>query len=316
MTRALGLLVLAFLIACGGTSFPQHTGYKKPKSKPWEKPKVLKLEKSAAKADVDLDYARFKRAKWLAVDLPGPGVLTVQIEVTPSSGSGGVTDEGEELDLDVGFEIVDGTSFAILAASNLETDDANQLKKELTATQKLADGTESKTLPDGRYLIHLYLQGRLDAADVDVKVSYERSELPRITEFPNNVTFVGPLAAIPPLDDSPEQVVVKPKKRGVTRVTTDKPKDKDKDKDDGGGAGAVMAEISDTQPEGSGGTMITIAAGTGDGLENGLKGSVRGVRNSSFTLSGCGAATCRAKVKAAIEDVRSAGAVVIKLKAP
>jgi hypothetical protein len=62
--------------------------------------------------------------------------------------------------------------------------------------------------------------------------------------------------------------------------------------------------------------MITIAAGTSDGLENGLAGSVRGVRNSSFKLTGCGSATCRAKVKAAIDDVRSSGAVVIKLKGP
>ncbi len=97
----------------------------------------------------------------------------------------------------------------------------------------------------------------------------------------------------------------------------DKPRDKDKPKDkDTGGAGSVMAEISDTQPDGGGGTLITIGGGTADGLENGLSGSVRGVRGSSFKLSGCGAATCRAKVKAAIDDVRAAGAVVIKLKAP
>jgi hypothetical protein len=75
-----------------------------------------------------------------------------------------------------------------------------------------------------------------------------------------------------------------------------------------------MAEISDIQPDASGGTKITIAGGTADGLENGLKGSVKGVRNSSFTLSGCGASTCRATVKAAIDDVRSAGGVIIKLK--
>jgi hypothetical protein len=309
MTRALGLGLLTFglslLVACGGAQIPSHNGYKGKKPKPWEKPKVLKLDKNEAKSGFDLDYAKLKRARWLAVDLPGPGTLTAFLDVSPSSGSGGTTEEGEELDIDVGFEILDGTSFNVIAASNLETDDAHELKKELKA----------KELTEGRYLVHVYLQGRLDAADVDVKLTFERGEQKWKSDFPNQVAFVGPLAAIPPLDDAPEQVAVKKKTR-VTRVTSDKPKDKDKPDDDKGGGGAVMAEISDTQPEGSGGTMITIAAGTGDGLENGLSGSVKGVRNSSFKLSGCGASTCRAKVKAAIDDVRSAGAVVIKLKAP
>ncbi|HUQ04376.1 MAG TPA: hypothetical protein VM261_17875 [Kofleriaceae bacterium] len=310
MTRALGLvfltLGLTFCVACGGAQIPSHNGYKGKKPRPWEKAKVLKLDKNEAKADVDLDYAKLKRAKWLAVDLPGPGTLTAQIEVSPSSGSGGTTEEGEELDIDVGFELLDGNSFNILAASNLESDDAHELKKELKA----------KELTEGRYLIHVYLQGRLDAADIDVKVNFERGQVAWKSDFPNQVAFVGPLAAIPPLDDAPEQVAVKKKTR-VTRVTSDKPKDKDKPDDDkSSGGGAVMAEISDTQPEGSGGTIITIAAGTGDGLENGLSGSVKGVRNSGFKLSGCGASTCRAKVKAAIDDVRSAGAVIVKLKAP
>jgi hypothetical protein len=304
MTRALGLFLLTLLVACGGAQIPSHNGYKGKKPRPWEKPKVLKLDKNAAKAGVDLDYAKLKRARWFAVDLPGPGTLTAMMEVTPSSGSGGTTEEGEELDIDVGFEILDGTSWNVLAASNLESDDAHELKKELKV----------KDLVEGRYLLHVYLQGRLDAADVDLKVNFERGEVAWKSDFPNQVAFVGPLAAIPPLDDAPEQVAVKKKTR-VTRVTSDKPKDKDKPEDKGGG-GAVMADISDTQPEGGGGTIITIAAGTGDGLENGLSGSVKGVRNSSFKLSGCGASTCRAKVKAAIDDVRSAGAVIVKLKAP
>ncbi len=311
MTRVLVLLVLAmtFGFGCGGAQVPTHSGYKGKKPRPWDKPKVLKLEKNAAKADVDLDYARFKRARWLAVDLSGPGTLEVQIEVTPGSGGGGGGEddgegEGEEQDMDVGFEILDGTSWNVLARSNLEADDAHELKKQHRLTE----------LPEGRYFIHLYLQGRLDSADIDVKVSFARGELAWKSDFPNQVAFVDSLAAIPPIDDAPAPVVAK-KRTGVTRVTTDKVKDKDKDKDTGGGGGgAVMAEISDIQTDASGGTKITIAGGTGDGLENGLSGSVKGVRNSSFRLSGCGPSTCRALVKAPAEDVRGAAGVIIKLK--
>ncbi|KAB2897779.1 MAG: hypothetical protein F9K40_12305 [Kofleriaceae bacterium] len=297
--------MLGFLLpaaaGCGGTQVPQHSGYKKPKSKPWEKPKVLKLEENAAKAGFDLDYARYKRARWLAVDLPGPGTLDVQMEVTPSSGSGGQTEEGEELDIDVGLEIVDGTSWNVLAKSDLEADDAHELKKQRTL----------KELPEGRYLVHVYLQGRLDAADVDVKVGFARGAATWKSDFPNQVAFVGPLAAIPPLDDSPEE-------KKPTRPTGPRPPRPPKppttpDPPPGGG-GAIMAEISDIQPDASGGTIITIAGGTADGLENGLKGNIKGVRNSSFSLSGCSASTCRATVKAAIDDVRGSAGVIIKLK--
>ncbi len=310
MTRALGtscLVVLACLAAClaacGGTQVPTHNGYKGKKPKPWEKAKVLKLEKGAAKADLDLDYARFKRAKWLAIDTPGPGTLDVQLDVTPGSGGGGGDEDSEEdVDMDVAFEILDGSSWNVLAKSDLEADDAHELKKQRTL----------KELPEGRYLIHVYLQGRLDTADVDVKVDFKRGEVAWKSDFPNQVAFADSLAAVPVFDDSPEDK--KPPRpptgprppRPPRPPTTPVPPT-------GGGGGSIVAEISDTQPDGSG-TKITIGGGTADGLENGLKGSVKGVRNSSFTLSGCGASTCRATVKAPIEDVRAAGAVTIKLK--
>ena len=297
------MLLLTLLVACGGTQVPTHSGYKGKKPRPWEKPKVLKLEKNAAKFDVDLDYARFKRARWLAVDLPGPGSLQVDLDVTARGGGGGTSDEGEELDLDVGAELLDGVSWNVLARSNLETDDAHDLKKTL----KAAD------LPEGRYYIHLYLQGRLDAADVEVKVAFARGALPWKSDFPNQVAFVDVLPAIPPLDDAPEPT----KKPRITRVTTtrtDKPRKDPKEPEPTGAGGLVMAEISNVEPDAGGGTLVTIGAGTADGLENGLSGSIKGVRNSSFRLSGCSPATCRAKVKAPIDDVRGAAGVTIKLK--
>jgi hypothetical protein len=306
MTRAPGTcwVVLAFAVAaCGGTQVPQHSGYKKPKSKPWEKPKVLKLDKNAAKTGVDLDYARYKRARWLAVDLPGPGTLEVALAVTPSSGGGGKTEEGEELDLDVGFEILDAATFNVLARSDPDADDANELKKQRTLTD----------LTEGRYLIHLYLQGRLDAADVDVKIGFKRGEIPWKSDFPNQVAWIDRLAAIPPLDDAPEEKKP-PKPPRPPGGGGPRPPKPPPDPPPGSGGGSIMAEISDIQPDASGGTKITIAGGTADGLENGLKGSVKGVRNSGFSLSGCSASTCRAVVKAAIDDVRGASGVLIKLK--
>jgi hypothetical protein len=292
------------LAACGGTKVPTHPGYKSVKAKPWEKPKVLKLEKNAAKAETDLDYARYKRAKWFAVDLPGPGSLAVQIEVTPGgpgSGGGGEEDEeGEELDMDVGLEIVDGTSFNVLAKSDLEADDAHELKKQRMLRE----------LPEGRYLIHVYLQGRLDTADVELKIEFARGELAWQSDFPNQVAFADTLPAVPPLDDTPEAEKPRPRPSGPRPPRgpgTPPPPPPPT-------GGTIMAEISDVQPEGSG-TKITIAGGTSDGLENGLSGSIKGVRNSSFKLSGCGPSTCRATVKAPPDDVRGAAGVMIKLKA-
>ena len=296
----LPFVAVAFAVGCGGTKVPEHPGYKSAKAKPWEKPKVLKLEKNAAKAEVDLDYARFKRAKWFAVDLPGPGTLDVLMEVTPGGPGGGgeESEEGEELDMDVGFEIIDGKSFAVLSPKEGESDDSNELKKQRTL----------KELPEGRYLIHVYLTSRLDTADVELKLAFARGELPWISDFPNQVAWVDTLPAVPPLDDAPEAVV---KKKKVTRVRTTTATTPTPEPDAGGGS--VMAEVSDVQPDGSG-TKITIAGGTSDGLENGLSGSITGVRNSKFKLSGCGPATCRATVKASPEDVRGASGVIIRLK--
>ncbi len=296
------LFVVMLAAACGGTKVPEHPGYKSKKAQPWTKAKVLKLEKNAAKAEADLDYARYKRARWYAVDLPGPGSLDVQMEVTPGGpGGGGDDEDSEEQDMDVALEILDGTSFNVLAKSDLEAEDAHELKKQRTL----------KELPEGRYLIHVYLQGRLDTADVELKIAFARGELPWKSDFPNQVAFVDDLAAVPPLDDTPEVEKPRPRPRPVGPRPPREPKPDEPPPPSG--AGSVVAEISDVQASGSG-SIITIAGGISDGLENGLSGSITGVRNSGFKLSGCGPSTCRATVKAAPEDVRGASGVKIKLK--
>jgi hypothetical protein len=302
MMRAGVVIITLVLVACGGgVKVPQHAGQK---GKPWNKPKVLKLEKNSAKAETDLDYARMKRAKWYAVDVPRYGKLNIDMEVTPGGEANVATEdeseEGEELDMDVAIEILHGESFAVLAKSDLESDDAHNLKKQLTL----------KDADEGRYLIHVYLQGRLDSADVELKLGFEPGLKPHASDFPNGVDWVPALAAVPPVDDTPE-VIAKKKVRRIktpTRTTVEKePEDDDK-------GGAIMAEISDVQASGDN-TTITIAGGTGDGLANGMRGSVKGMkRNGGFKLSGCGASTCRATIKAPVDDVRGNSNVIIQLK--
>ena len=72
----------------------------------------------------------------------------------------------------------------------------------------------------------------------------------------------------------------------------------------------LVASITNVDPDPAG-ARITIAAGTADGVENGMRGSVLGVKGSSFTLSGCTAQKCNATVKAAVDDVRNSGEVKI-----
>jgi len=75
----------------------------------------------------------------------------------------------------------------------------------------------------------------------------------------------------------------------------------------------LAAAITNVDPDPAG-ARITIAAGTADGVDNGMSGKVTGVKNSSFRTSGCTAQRCNAVVKAAVDDVRSSGEVVIQRK--
>ena len=59
--------------------------------------------------------------------------------------------------MDVAIELLD-PAFAVIAKSDLESDDAHSLKKQL----------KQASLKQGKYLVHLYLQGRLDAAEVEL----------------------------------------------------------------------------------------------------------------------------------------------------
>lgn len=294
------------LAACGGVKVPQHSGYKGKNPKPWEKAKEIKLGPDAkAKIYAELDYATYKRARWFAVQLPGPGDLSVELDVVPTGGAAPTEDDDEAQDLDVGIELLD-PAFQVVAKSDLESEDAHSLKKTLTRKQ----------LEAGRYLIHVYLHDRLDAADVELKLGFTRGAAVWKSDFPRQVEFVPALAAVSPVDDAPK-ARKPPKGGGGSAKPKPAPETAPAEAKGGSGGGkAVVAEITDTRPDPSGGVRIVIRAGTGDGMSDGFKGSVDGVAGSSFTLSGCTATTCRAVIRATIDAVRTQGrgTVTIRLK--
>ncbi len=290
----LWFVTVVVLAACGGVQVPQHNGYKGKNPEPWKKAKELKLAqkdgKYTGKLEDSLDYATFKRARWYKVTLPGSGKLDLDLEITPGT-------DAEEMD--VAFEVL-SPSYEVLARSDVDSDDANEQKKQ-------------KSLPDlaeGVYLVHLYLQGRLDSADVELKATFTRGELPWKSDFPNQVAYVGDLAAVPPLDDSP--IKAPPPKKPPTGPRPPKPPKEVEEPVDPSAPKPVVTSITNIEPAGSS-IRITIGAGTVHGVADGWRGSIIGVKGSSFTVSGCGGVTCQATVRVSADQ---AAGKRVTLKAP
>jgi hypothetical protein len=173
--------------ACGGPKVPTHSGYKTDTAKPWKKPKALALdEKLEVKTSGELSYRDHKRARWYSLELPANGELTLKLDITPPGES-----VNEEFDL--AMEVLD-PGFRVISKSDLEESDAGELAKSRT----LVD------LAPGKYLIHLYLQGRMDSADFELRASFKRTAAAEVrTSFPSDVEFIQPLALVPPKDDTP-----------------------------------------------------------------------------------------------------------------
>lgn len=305
MRGTLVVLALALAVGCGGKQVPQHTGYKGKKPTPWTKAKPIELdEEYKAKVSGELDYGEFKRAKWYSLTLPGPGSVDFNFEFVPG------TDE----DMDVAFEVLDPNN-KVLVRADAESEDVNEQKKQ----RKLED------LPEGRYLIHVYLQGRLDTADFDLKLQFARGTAVWKSDFPNQVPYPDELPAVPPFDDTPSSAPPPrcgvpgkpkcPKRCGTPGAQPCKPPPPQETCGVPGKPACklppISASITNVDPDPAG-ARITIAAGTGDDVANGMKGSVKGVKGSSFTLGNCTATRCTATVKAAVDDVRGSGEVVIK----
>ena len=276
--------------ACGGPKVPVHNGYKSEKAKPWKKPKPLALDdKGEAKADGELSYADMRRAKWYAVDLPSTGELSIKLEITPPGEA--VNDE-----FDLAYEVLD-PGFRVIGKSDLEDEDAHEVQKAKT----LLD------LSPGRYLIHLYLQGRMDTAEYVVRVAFKATKPADIkSDFPAQVEFVPPLPMVALNDDTPAKYKPQPPRPPRPPRPPGDPKKPDKpEKKETVSARIVGMSIV------TGGVQILVGRGTASGASNGMKASLKGI-SGAFEIGSCSETTCRATITGATADqVKAAGGSVV-----
>jgi hypothetical protein len=274
------------LAACGPT-IPSHNGYKSPKASPWRNPKVIKLDdKNEGKADGELDYPSQRRAKWYAVDLPISGDLQVSVEANPSNDTN---------DFDLAMEVV-GFGNRVLAKADIEDDDA----RELTKTRSVP-GLEA-----GRYLVHLFLQGRLDNSDYEVKVKFTPKVSEVASSFPAQVQYLPPLALVPVIDDSPESTG---KGHGTVRRTTPrKPSPKEPAVESPSALKVTAKVLRATMSDNA--TAIVLSAGTAAGVADGWKGVVNG-KGISFRVTGVTERNCRAIIQGVTAEQVTGGSVTL-----
>lgn len=278
--------------ACGGTPIPQHNGYKTEKAKPWKKAKTLKFgDKGEAKADGDLSYPDMRRAVWFLAETPTTGSLDLRVEITPPGDS---TND----DFDLGIEVLDPGN-RMLVRSDLEEGDQQH---ELNKTKSLKD------LPPGKYLIHLYLQGRLDTAEYSLHASFHASAPAETkSDFPAQVAFLSPLPMVPLNDDTPKNY--HPPAATVVVHTTHHPKDPKPKEPPPPVTTALNARIIGMSVVG-GGTQITVGRGTATGATVGMKGKVVGVPSGGFSLAACTERTCTAVLQGVTPDqIKASGSV-------
>lgn len=289
----LPVLLLLIVAACGGPSVPAHNGYKGgSKAQPWKKAKALKFDdKSEAKVEGDLAYGERRRAAWFVADLIQPGQLDLKLEIIPP---GEATNE----DFDLGFEVLD-PGYRVIARSDLqEGDDTSEIQK----SKKLLD------LEPGRYLIHLYLQGRMDSADYVLRATFTPMSTVGKSDFPAQVSFPQSLPMVPLQDDTPKSY--KPATTTTVVQVRKTTKAKPKEPAPPPAATTMSARIIGMQVIG-GNTQITVGRGTSAGAVVGMKGKIVGVPTGSFTLAACNERTCTATVSATPDQIKGSGSVVL-----
>jgi hypothetical protein len=278
------------LAACGGPQIPQHNGYKgAEKAKPWKKPKELKFsDKGEAKTEGELSYADYRRAKWFSIDLASHGELALRLEITPP---GDATND----DFDLAMEVLD-PGYRVIAKSDLEDEDAH----ELTKTKTLID------LTPGKYLVHVYLQGRMDTADFILRATFKATRAAEVkTDFPAQVEFPPMLAQVPIQDDAPAKYKPQPPIITGPRTPRKPPTLPDPKKPVAKVLAARIVGVSIV----SGGVQILIGRGTATDASNGMHAQLKGI-SGSFEVNGCTETTCRALVTATADQVKAAGGSV------
>src|SRR5262245_48263877 len=281
-------LFATMCMACGGVEIPTHNGYKPKEAKPWKKPKALKFDdKMEAKADGDVSYPDMRRARWFELTLPSNGQLSLALEVTPPGDA--VND-----DFDLGLEVFDPSN-RVVVRSVIEGEEAHELNKKKT----LVD------LVPGKYLIHVFLQGRMDTADFVLRAAFKSTALAEAkTNFPAEVPFVPTLAMVPLQDDTPRNykppgtVVVKVSKKPHTATPPPPPPP----------AATLNARIIAVQVV-SGGTLITMGLGKARGAADGMEGKINGIA-SPFTIGNCNERTCTATIAATPDQINNSSGTV------
>lgn len=278
---SLSIVLGCAVTACGGPQIPTHNGYKPKEATPWKKPKALKFDdKGEAKAEGDLSYPDMRRARWYELNLPTSGQLTLALEITPPGDA--VND-----DFDLGMEVLD-PGYRVISKSELEDDDAHELNKKKTLVE----------LAPGKYLVHLFLQGRMDTADFVLRAAFKATAAAEVkSNFPAEVPFVPVLAQVPLQDDTPRNYHPVMVEKHGPRHTTQPPPPK------GPPVATVTARIINVQIV-AGGTQITLGRGTTTGATDGMHGSIRGVAGG-FQISGCNERTCTATIKATADQIKS-----------
>jgi hypothetical protein len=283
-------LVSVMLVGCGGTAIPQHDGYKSAKATPWKKARTLKFDdKGETKQEGDLSYPDMRRAAWFLADLATPGSLDLRVEITPPGDA--VNDE-----FDLGFEVLDPGNRVVVRSDLEEGEGAKDLIKSRTL----------KDLVAGKYLIHLYLQGRLDTADYVLRASFKPSSLnDGKSDFPAQVKFVPSLPMVPLNDDTPKNY--RPPNTTVVHASH-----KPITKPDPQPAAATMSARIIGMIVVAGGTQITIGRGTASSppATAGMKGKVVGVPSGNFNVAACNERSCTAVLQGVTPDqVKSSGSV-------
>ncbi len=289
----IGFTILAFALAAGcGPSAPLHNGYRKNRAKPWLKAKVNQFDEAGEiEIDSKVSWAKRRRARWYAIDVPAFGDLSVTLR------SEQIGESSDEFDL--AFEVLAENGKVLLVADK-EEDDAGEEEKE----RALAE------VDPGRYLIHVFLQSRTHAATFNLRVKFVPGVQPNDSTFPRDVAYIGNLPAVPPVDDAPPPVIVRHKCKGkkCKRVIRVPPPTAGK---------SVRVRITGITAS-ERGSRIRIGAGKNKGITKGSRGAIitkSGTRitNGIFTVSRVTSTESFASVRAKSDAINAAKYVRIKV---